>query len=208
MVKVTRAGADLLDEFRTSAHQAELNGGTLIFGGRVQAPAAAKLVRDGMLVRVGTSTITYRLTEAGRAWVAERTAQFEAERAAFAQIIAQREAAAARRYRVNHLGFRYYAVYDTKTGKNVQTMCGTADALTRAEAEADRLNAANKADAEFLTEAQSIALHTVASGAPANGAAVGALERRGLVTYMGRNLCDENVYALTAAGRQRLGLAA
>jgi DNA-binding PadR family transcriptional regulator len=207
MVKVTRAGADILDSFRTEATQAAANNGTLIFGGRVQAPAAAKLVRDGLLVKVG-DFIAYRLTEAGQAWVAERTAQFEAERAAFAQIIAQREAAAALRYRVNHLGFRYYAVYDTKTGKNVQTMCGTADALARAEAEADRLNTADKSDAEFLTEAQSIALHTVASGLPANGAAVGALERRGLVTYMGRNLRDENVYALTAAGRQRLGLAA
>ena len=198
MTKVTQAGADLLDDFRADARMAELNGGTLIFGGRVQAPAAAKLVRDGYLVRVGTSRITYRLTEAGAAWVAEHTAKLEAEKAAFAQILADRAAAAALRFQVVHLGFRYYAVRDTTTGRNVATTHGTADALDRATADADARNAAEAANASFITEAQSIALHTVAAGLPAAGAAVSELERRGLVVPMG------GTYHLTTAGAARL----
>jgi hypothetical protein len=194
MTKVTRAGADLLDDFRRDARMAELNGGTLIFGGRVQAPAAAKLVRDGLLVRVGTSRITYRLTEAGKAWVAEHTAKLEAEKAVFAQLIADRQAAAALRFQVVHLGFRYYAVRDTKTGRNVATTQGTADALDRATADAAERNA----DAAFITEAQSIALHTVAAGLPAAGAAVSELERRGFVVHTG------GTYRLTTAGAARL----
>ena len=198
MIKVTRAGAALLDDFRSSATQAAMNGGTLIFGGRVQAPAAAKLVRDGLLVRVGTSRITYRLTEAGAAWVAEHTARLEAEKAVFAKIAADRQAATALRFQVVHLGFRYYAVRDTRTGRNVATTTGSADALSRATADADARNAAEAAEAAFITEAQSIALHTVAAGLPASGAAVSELERRGLVVHTG------GTYRLTTAGAARL----
>lgn len=198
MTKVTRAGADLLDEFRSSATQAAMNGGTLIFGGRVQAPAAAKLVRDGYLVRVGTSRITYRLTEAGAAWVAEHTAKLEAEKAVFAKIAADRAEAATLRFQVVHLGFRYYAVRDTKTGRNVATTQGTSDALNRATADAAERNTAEAANASFITEAQSIALHTVAAGLPAAGAAVSELARRGLVVHVG------GTYRLTTAGAARL----
>lgn len=51
--------------------------------------------------------------------------------------------AAKPRFQVNQLGFRYYAVRDTKVGRNVQTMCGTPDAEARANAAAAELNAAN-----------------------------------------------------------------
>jgi hypothetical protein len=72
---VTLAGARILRRFVTDARAAELNGGTLIFGGRGEAPAVRKLERDGLLERVRES-IAYRLTDAGRVWLINNSAAY------------------------------------------------------------------------------------------------------------------------------------
>lgn len=50
------------------------------------------------------------------------------------------------RFKVNKLGFRYYAVHDTQAGRNVRTMCGDASAQERAESAAAELNAQDAID--------------------------------------------------------------
>lgn len=74
-VRVSLAGARILRRFVTDARQAELNGGALIFGGRGEAPAARKLVRDGLMERV-RETLGYRLTDTGRAWLTANSAAY------------------------------------------------------------------------------------------------------------------------------------
>lgn len=73
--EATVAGARILRRFVTDARVAELNGGTLIFGGRSEASAVRKLVRDGLLERV-RETPGCRLTDAGRAWLTANSAAY------------------------------------------------------------------------------------------------------------------------------------
>lgn len=64
----TAHGARIMREFDSA--NARANAGTIVIGGRHDAPAARKLLRDGLIERVRDTNVIYRATAVGRAWLA------------------------------------------------------------------------------------------------------------------------------------------
>jgi DNA-binding PadR family transcriptional regulator len=75
--KLNARAAQIMEQFNSSA--AKLNNGTIVIGGRVEAPTARKLVRLGLIERRGDFGIIYRATDAGREWLAAQICRTEGD---------------------------------------------------------------------------------------------------------------------------------
>lgn len=100
--KLTGRAAQIMEQFNSSA--AKLNNGTIVIGGRVEAPTARKLVRLGLIERAGDLGIIYRATEAGRAYLTSLEQIATDDQVRCGDLKLENERGWAVRYDVNYTG--------------------------------------------------------------------------------------------------------